>query len=91
MLLVLVTLFFYRYRATLRASELDCKLIIKATKVNGIYNKDPIKYKNAKLIKNISYNDVINKNLQVMDITAISLAKDTKIPIFITNIFKKIH
>jgi len=75
--------------ATLRASELDCKLIIKATKVNGIYNKDPIKYKNAKLIKNISYNDVINKNLQVMDITAISLAKDTKIPIFITNIFKK--
>ena len=73
--------------ATLRASELDCKLIIKATKVNGIYNKDPIKYKNAKLIKNISYNDVINKNLQVMDITAISLAKDTKIPIFITNIF----
>ena len=75
--------------ATLRASELDCKLIIKATKVNGIYNKDPIKYKNAKLIKNISYNDVINNNLQVMDITAISLAKDTKIPIFITNIFNK--
>ena len=64
-------------------------LIIKATKVNGIYNKDPIKHKNAKLIKNISYNDVINKNLQVMDITAISLAKDTKIPIFITNIFNK--
>ena len=57
--------------------------------VDGIYNKDPIKDKNAKLIKNISYNDVINKNLQVMDITAISLAKDTKIPIFITNIFKK--
>ena len=59
------------------------------TTKDGIYNKDPIKYKNAKLIKNISYNDVINKNLQVMDITAISLAKDTKIPIFITNIFKK--
>ena len=75
--------------ATLRASELDCKLIIKATKVNGIYNKDPMKNKKAKLIKNISYNEVINKNLQVMDLTAISLAKDTKIPIFITNIFKK--
>ena len=75
--------------ATLRASELDCKLIIKATKVDGIYNKDPLKNKNAKLIKNISYNEVINKNLKVMDLTAISLAKDTKIPIYITNIFKK--
>ena len=42
----------------------------------------------AKLIKKISYNDVINKNLRIMDLTAISLAKDTKIPIFITNIFK---
>ena len=75
--------------ATLRASELDCKLIIKATKVDGIYNKDPLKNKNAKLIKNITYNEVINKNLKVMDLTAISLAKDTKIPIFITNIFNK--
>ena len=75
--------------ATLRASELDCKLIIKATKVDGIYNKDPVKNKNAKLIKNITYNEVINKNLKVMDLTAISLAKDTKIPIFITNIFNK--
>ena len=66
--------------ATLRASELDCELIIKATKVDGIYDKDPLKYKSAKLI---------NKNLKVMDLTAISLAKDTSIPIFITNIFKK--
>ena len=75
--------------ATLRASELDCKLIIKATKVNGIYNKDPAKHKSAKLIKNISYNEVINQNLKVMDLTAISLAKDTNIPIIVTNIFKK--
>ena len=48
-----------------------------------------MKFKNAKLIKKISYKEVINKNLNVMDLTAISLAKDTKIPIFITNIFKK--
>ena len=75
--------------AALRASELDCELIIKATKVNGIYNKDPIIFKHAKLIKNISYNDVIKKSLKVMDLTAISLAKDTNIPIYITNIFKK--
>ena len=74
--------------AALRASELDCSLIIKATKVDGIYDKDPIKNPKAKLIKKISYNDVINKNLKVMDITAISLAKDTKIPIYVTNIFK---
>ena len=74
--------------ASLRASELDCSLIIKATKVNGIYEIDPIKNPKAKLIKKISYNDVINKNLRIMDLTAISLAKDTKIPIFITNIFK---
>ena len=74
--------------AALRASELDCSLIIKATKVDGIYDKDPIKNPKAKLIRTISYNDVINKNLKVMDITAISLAKDTKIPIYVTNIFK---
>ena len=74
--------------AALRASELDCDLIIKATKVNGIYDKDPSKYKKAKLIKNISYTDVIKKNLKVMDLTAISLANESKIPIYITNIFK---
>ena len=74
--------------AALRASELDCSMIIKDTKVDGIYTSDPKKNKNAKLIKKISYSDVINKNLKVMDITAISLAKDTKIPIYITNIFK---
>ena len=75
--------------AALRASEMNCSLIIKATKVDGIYNKDPIKYKNASLLKKISYNEVINKNLRVMDLTAISLAKESNIPILITNIFKK--
>ena len=75
--------------ASLRASELDCSLIIKATKVNGIYDRDPIKNSKAKLIKKISYASVINKNLKVMDLTAISLAKETKIPIYITNIFTK--
>ena len=74
--------------AALRASELDCSMIIKATKVNGIYNDDPKKNNKAKLLKKISYDDVIKKNLKVMDLTAISLAKETKIPIFITNIFK---
>tara|TARA_B100000963_G_C22585623_1_gene652942 strand:+ start:337 stop:1041 length:705 start_codon:yes stop_codon:yes gene_type:complete len=75
--------------ASLRASELDCSLIIKATKVDGIYDSDPVKNSKAKLLKNINYDDVIKKNLKVMDLTAISLAKDTKIPIYITNVFKK--
>ena len=75
--------------SALRAAELECNEIYKATQVDGIYNKDPKKYKNAKLFKNISYNEVINKNLKVMDLTAISLAKESKIPILITNIFKK--
>ena len=75
--------------ASLRASEMNCSLIIKATKVDGIYDKDPIKYSNAKLIKKINYNEVINSNLRVMDLTAISLAKESNIPIIITNIFKK--
>jgi len=75
--------------AALRASEMNCSIIIKATKVDGIYDKDPIKFKEAKLIRKITYNEVINNNLRVMDLTAISLAKESNIPIIITNIFKK--
>ena len=75
--------------ASLRASEMNCSLIIKATKVDGIYDKDPNKFKDAKLLKKITYNEVINNNLRVMDLTAISLAKESNIPILVTNIFKK--
>ena len=74
--------------AALRASEMNCSLIIKATKVDGIYDSDPQKNENAKLIKSLSYSEVINKNLRVMDLTAISLAKESNIPILVTNIFK---
>ena len=73
--------------ASLRASEMGCTKIVKATKVNGIYDSDPNINSNAKLIKEISYSEVINKNLRVMDLTAISLAKESNIPIYITNIF----
>ena len=75
--------------ASLRASEMGCSKIIKATKVNGIYDSDPSLHKNAKLIKNITYSEVISKNLRVMDMTAISLAKESNIPIYITNIFEE--
>ena len=73
--------------ASLRASEMSCSKILKATKVDGIYDSDPNLDKNAKLIKNITYSEVISKNLRVMDLTAISLAKESSIPIYITNIF----
>ena len=75
--------------ASLRASEMNCSKILKATKVNGIYDSDPNLNKNAKLIKNITYSEVISKNLRVMDMTAISLAKESSIPIYITNIFEE--
>ena len=75
--------------ASLRASEMGCSKIIKATKVNGIYDSDPHLDKKAKLIKHISYSEVISKNLRVMDMTAISLAKESNIPIYITNIFEE--
>jgi uridylate kinase len=75
--------------ASLRASEMGCSKIFKATKVSGIYDSDPYLNKNAKLIKDITYSEVISKNLKVMDMTAISLAKESGIPIYITNIFEE--
>ena len=75
--------------ASLRASEMGCSKILKATKVNGIYDSDPNLNENANLIKNITYSEVIAKNLKVMDMTAISLAKESNIPIYITNIFQE--
>ena len=75
--------------AALRASEMNCSMIIKGTKVDGIYDQDPILNKNAKLFDQISYIDVLNKNLRVMDSTAISLAMESKIPIIVTNLNKK--
>ena len=67
--------------AALRAAELKCTSIYKATQVDGIYNKDPKKYKGAKKLKTISYNDYLSANLKVMDSAAISIARDNLIPI----------
>ena len=75
--------------AALRASEMNCRIIVKGTKVDGIYDKDPITNEDANFCKKISYLEVLNKNLRVMDSTAISLAKDSKIPIIITNLGTK--
>ena len=72
--------------AALRASEMNCRIIVKGTKVDGIYDKDPITNEDANFYKKISYLEVLNKNLRVMDSTAISLAKDSKIPIIVANL-----
>ena len=75
--------------AALRAAELDADLLIKATKVDGVYSDDPKKNPNAKLFDKLSYQDVLEKNLRVMDHSAISLCRDNKIPVIVLNIFKK--
>ena len=74
--------------AVLRASEMKSDIILKGTKVDGIYNKDPVNYSDAKKISQISYSDYLNKDIKVMDATAISLAKDRSLPIIIFSILK---
>ena len=74
--------------AVLRASEMKSDIILKGTKVDGIYDKDPINNVDAKKINNISYSDYLNKDIKVMDATAISLAKDRSLPIIIFSILK---
>ena len=74
--------------AVLRASEMKSDIIFKGTKVDGIYDKDPTKNKDAKKISNITYADYLNKDIKVMDATAISLAKDSSLPIIIFSIMK---
>jgi uridylate kinase len=75
--------------AALRSSEIGADLLIKATNVDGVYTADPRKDPNAKLIKKISYEDVLKNNLRVMDHAAIAMCRDNNIPIVVLNIFKK--
>jgi uridylate kinase len=72
--------------ASLRAMEIKADVILKATKVDGIYDADPVLVKDAKMFDQISYMDVLRKGLQVMDSTAISLCKDNNLPIIIFNL-----
>ena len=74
--------------AALRAAEINADILVKATNVDGIYDKDPKKYKGAKLIKETTYNEVLNKKLKVMDLTAITLCMEEAIPIIVFNINK---
>ncbi|MDG1532596.1 MAG: UMP kinase [Paracoccaceae bacterium] len=72
--------------ATLRASEMSCQAIIKGTKVDGVYDKDPAKFDDAFRYDEISYDDVLQKNLKVMDASAIALARDNNLPILVFSL-----
>ena len=74
--------------AALRASELDADLLIKATKVEGVYSDDPVMNPNAELFDEVSYDEVLTKKLRIMDHSAISLCRDNHIPITVLNIFE---
>lgn len=75
--------------AILRAIELNCDIVLKGTKVDGIYTADPKKDKDAKFIPEISYSEALSKQLNIMDMTAFSLARDYKIPIKVFDITEK--
>ncbi|HQL90942.1 MAG TPA: UMP kinase [Syntrophales bacterium] len=75
--------------AALRAAEIEADVILKATKVDGVYDRDPVKQAGAKMYKNISYTEALAKNLRVMDATAISLCRENGIPIRVFNIARK--
>ncbi|MBF0519121.1 MAG: UMP kinase [Nitrospirae bacterium] len=72
--------------AALRAMEINSNIIIKATKVDGIYTADPVKDPNAKKYDKISYEDVLTQGLKVMDLTAITLCKDNELPIIVLDL-----
>ncbi|MDY0328843.1 MAG: uridine monophosphate kinase, partial [Arcobacteraceae bacterium] len=75
--------------ATLRATEIEASMLIKATKVDGVYDKDPNKYDNAIKLDTLTYDMALQDNIKVMDDTAIALAKDNKLPIVVMNMFEK--
>jgi len=75
--------------ASLRAIEINADIILKATKVDGVYSSDPEKYKSAKKFSSLKYIDVLKKGLKVMDSTSVSLCMDNKLPIVVFNLFKK--
>ena len=75
--------------ATLRATEIGACMLIKATKVDGVYDRDPMKYPDAKKLETLSYDRALEDHIKVMDDTAIALAKDNKLPIVVANMNEK--
>src|SRR4051812_1298391 len=72
--------------ATLRALEIKAQVIAKATKVDGVYDKDPMKHTDAVMFRNIGYTEVLTKSLGVMDATSIAMCRDNKLPILVFNL-----
>jgi uridylate kinase len=72
--------------ATLRANEMNCQAIFKGTKVDGVYDKDPVKYDDATRYDTISYDDVLAQHLGVMDASAIALARENDMPIIVFSL-----
>ena len=75
--------------ATLRAVEIGAEMIIKATKVDGVYDKDPAKFSDAVMLQQIGYEQALKDNIKVMDDTAIALAKDNSLPIVVCNMLRE--
>jgi uridylate kinase len=75
--------------ATLRATEIGASMLIKATKVDGVYDKDPMKYDDVIKLDTISYDQALEDHIKVMDDTAIALAKDNKLPLVVANMNEK--
>jgi uridylate kinase len=72
--------------ATLRALEIHAEVIAKATRVNGVYDKDPLKFPDAVMYNKVSYLEVLSKDLAVMDSTAIAMCRDNKLPVLVFNL-----
>ncbi|WP_010302792.1 UMP kinase [Candidatus Odyssella thessalonicensis] len=75
--------------AALRALEMDCDLLLKATKVNGVYDKDPVKHQDAQHYTHLSYSDILADRLGVMDATAVALLREHKLPLAVFSIFEQ--
>jgi len=75
--------------ASLRACELQCELLVKATKVDGLFTDDPVKNKDAEFIRETTYTEVIEKNYNVMDITAVAMCSENNIPLLICNLTRE--
>jgi uridylate kinase len=75
--------------AALRATEIGAQVILKGTKVDGVFDRDPMKHPSAKKFDRLSYQEVIEKNLNVMDATAVTLCRDHNVPIVVFNVKEK--
>lgn len=74
--------------AALRANEINADAVLKATKVDGVYNKDPHKFSDARRYEQLTYDDALNQNLKVMDAAAFALCRENKMPIIVFDFFK---